>query len=73
MNVTLSINMDAKCAECGQAGATPSGICMKCAARAMKPGAWMQSAKGKAVQKRFVNQFASAKKRLSILNEGDDK
>lgn len=70
-NVTLTINMDSKCAECGKPGATPSGICMKCAAQAMKAGAVMRSTQGKAVQKRYVNLHASWAKRVPII--GDDK
>lgn len=29
-NVTISVNMDAKCIHCGKGGATPSGRCMGC-------------------------------------------
>ena len=52
MNITINVDMNTKCAECGKPGATGSGICLRCAAKAIdsKP---MKSAQGKAVQRRL--------------------
>lgn len=52
MNVTIRIDMDRKCAECGKGGAADSGICLKCATKAMgdKP---LKSGTAKAVRARF--------------------
>jgi len=52
MNHIVNIDMSKKCLECGDLGATDSGICMKCAVKAIrnKP---MKSAAGKAVQARM--------------------
>ena len=55
MNVTLTIDMDKRCAECGKPGATGSGICLPCATKAMS-GKAMRSPAGKAVQRRFAEQ-----------------
>jgi len=37
---TIHINLDAKCKRCGKGGATPSGICLACAVKAVKNGEW---------------------------------
>lgn len=50
--VVLNIDMAKPCADCGKGGATPSGICLACAALAVK-GKKMKSSKGRAVQKRL--------------------
>ena len=55
MNVTLTIDMDKRCAECGKPGATGSGICLPCATKAMS-GKAMRSLAGQAVQRRFAEQ-----------------
>ena len=34
----LTINTDAKCKRCGEGGATKSGLCMRCIAKAVKNG-----------------------------------
>ena len=49
---TIDINMDRECAECRKGGATGSGICLGCTAKAMhdKP---LRSEIGRAVQKRI--------------------
>jgi hypothetical protein len=48
---TINVSMDRKCAECRRGGATDSGICLGCTAKAMgrKP---LRSAVGRAVQRR---------------------
>jgi hypothetical protein len=53
MTLTVTIDMDRKCAECGKGGAVDSGICMRCTLKAaqVKP---MKSPEGKAVQKRWM-------------------
>ncbi len=52
MTRVIEIDLDKKCAECGRSGATPSGTCLTCVAKAManKP---MKSSQGKAVQARI--------------------
>jgi len=34
----IHVNLDAKCERCGKDGATQSGICMACMAKAVKNG-----------------------------------
>ncbi len=51
--MTVTIDMDKRCAECGKGGATDSGICMKCASNALR-GKKMKSAAGKVVQDRLL-------------------
>ena len=58
MNVTLTIDMDKRCAECRKPGATGSGICLKCAGRAYNPKP-MKSAEGRAVQERIKRIHAA--------------
>jgi hypothetical protein len=67
MTVTITIDMDKKCVECGKGGAVPSGICMKCTTKAIS-GKPMKSAIGRAVQKRFMDQ-----RRGSAAHGGDSK
>lgn len=55
---TLTINMDKKCAECGKMGASGSGICISCVAKAME-GKPMKSKVGKAVQDRIRQRIKS--------------
>lgn len=50
----LSVNMDKKCAECGEVGATGSGICLSCAVKAMDPKRKMRSREGRIVQTRWA-------------------
>jgi hypothetical protein len=38
MNVTIDINLERKCSQCGKKGATPSGICLKCITKNLKVG-----------------------------------
>ena len=49
---TVTIDMDKRCAECKQGGATDSGICLRCATKAMGTMP-MRSPEGQAVQKRL--------------------
>ena len=58
-NVVLNINMDAKCAECRRGGATKSGLCLGCCAKAMDPKRKMKSPQGASLQARFKEQFAA--------------
>ena len=47
---TLTINMDARCARCHKKGATPSGICLSCAATMVVTGemaTWIAAGKAK--------------------------
>ena len=34
----ISVDLDAKCKRCGKGGATQSGLCMACIAKAVKRG-----------------------------------
>lgn len=52
-NVTITINMDQKCAECGKPGVLPNQVCLKCFMKAMdqKP---MKSSQGQALLKKLA-------------------
>lgn len=52
-NVTITIDMDKLCAECGKGGATPNGCCFGCTTKAMDPERKMKSNAGKALQERW--------------------
>ena len=52
-HVTITIDMDKKCAECRKPGATGSGICIKCAGKAYNLKRPMKSAEGRMVQDRI--------------------
>lgn len=60
--VVLTINMDAKCAECKKGGAAPSGLCLRCATKAMDPKRTMKSPQGTALQMKFATIFADARR-----------
>ena len=51
-NVTIVIDMDKKCAECGEGGALPSQICLRCTSKAMGDKQ-MKSWQGRAVRQRM--------------------
>lgn len=34
----ININLDVKCKRCGEKGATPNGLCIKCIAKGVKKG-----------------------------------
>ena len=53
MSLVVNIDMDKRCAECGKGGATDSGICLRCAAKAIE-GLPMRSSQGQAVQRRIT-------------------
>jgi hypothetical protein len=50
--MTVVIDMDKRCDECGKGGALESGICIRCASKALKPKP-MKSARGRMVQARY--------------------
>jgi hypothetical protein len=52
--INVTINMDKPCAECGKGGASGSGLCMKCAVKALT-GLRMKSEQGRKVQ-RVLNE-----------------
>lgn len=54
--VTVTIDMDKRCAECGKNGATGSGLCLRCATKAMGKEP-MRSARGRAIQLRFLAEM----------------
>ncbi len=41
MKADISINMDAKCSQCGEKGITESGLCLKCIAQKITEGGLM--------------------------------
>lgn len=49
MDATVTIDMDEKCRECGEDGATDNGLCLECMHRALK-GMRMQSQEGRRLQ-----------------------
>jgi uncharacterized membrane protein YvbJ len=71
MNLTITINMDKKCAECGKGGAVDSGICIGCTSKALS-GRVMKSPTGKAVQRRFFTRKSNIKKK-DIVREANDR
>jgi ribosomal protein L40E len=63
MIYTIEIDMDAKCAECGQLGATKNTLCFKCIAKALRPSSRMKSEAGKTLQQHFDKKYRISKKR----------
>lgn len=63
--VILTINMATKCVECSKLGATPSGVCIKCALKAMD-GKEMKSRQGKIVAERYAVMRANNEIRARI-------
>lgn len=59
--VTITINMDKRCAECRKPGASGSGICIRCVTKAMDPKRKMHSAEGQSVQRRIAEKWLAAK------------
>ena len=60
-SVMITIDMDKRCAECRKPGASGSGICIRCVAKAIDPKRKMRSAEGQSVQRRIAEQWAKAK------------
>lgn len=54
-NLTITIDLDKKCVECGKGGAAQSGICLGCTTK-MIQGKPMKSEIGRAMQQRFREQ-----------------
>lgn len=52
MNLTITVKMDVKCAECKQGGACDNGLCLGCTSKAIK-GKKMKTAQGAFVAARF--------------------
>lgn len=50
--LTINVDLDKKCVECGKGGACDSGICLGCISKALH-GKPMKSPTGKAVALRF--------------------
>lgn len=53
----IKIDMDKRCAECGEHGAMPSGLCMSCVARALDEP--MRSPTGRLEQERMRTNYLS--------------
>lgn len=53
-SVMITIDMDKRCAECRKPGALGSGICIRCATKAMDGKKTMKSREGRAVQRRYA-------------------
>jgi hypothetical protein len=47
--MTINVDLDSKCAECGKGGSCANGLCLGCTAKALA-GKPMKSKVGKAVQ-----------------------
>lgn len=60
----ITIDMNKKCAECGKPGACGSGICMRCATRAINPASQMRSPQGRAVQERYKQLLREARREI---------
>ena len=54
---TLTFDMDSPCAECRKPGATPCGLCMKCATKAMFEHGPLKSAEARGVRKRWAQEL----------------
>ena len=52
--LTINVDLNKKCAECGKGGAVDNGICLKCTSNAISGKKPMKSAQGKAVADRFI-------------------
>jgi hypothetical protein len=62
MTMTITIDGDKKCGECGKGGATPCGLCLGCATKAIGDEP-MKSAVGQAVRERWLRDVAARKER----------
>jgi hypothetical protein len=49
-DLVINIDMGEKCAECGKGGATNSGLCLSCVAKAMNFKKPMKTRRGQAMQ-----------------------
>lgn len=52
---TITVDMNARCAECRKAGRCDNGLCMPCTTKAMDQTVRFRSAEGRAVQARWQN------------------
>lgn len=46
---TININMDARCSQCGEKGAAPNGLCLKCVTKRITRGGIMSEIKAKVI------------------------
>ena len=53
MNVTITMDLDARCDECGDKGRCQNGLCLTCATKAMLGKKPMMSRTGKAVREQY--------------------
>ena len=53
---TITVDLNKKCAECGNGGAVGNGLCMSCNTKAIK-GKPMKTNLGRAVQQRWKQQI----------------
>lgn len=61
MTVTVEVDLDRKCLECHKGGATQSGVCLTCIAKAMGD-APLNSSAAKAMRARFLGMARTARK-----------
>lgn len=61
MSLTIKIDLDKKCVECGNGGAVDSGICLGCTSKALA-GKPMKSPAGRMVAMRFRDMKKSRKR-----------
>lgn len=52
MNITINIDLDKKCIECGKKGACDNGLCLDCVSRAIS-GKPMKTSVGQKIAKKF--------------------
>jgi hypothetical protein len=63
-DLTISIDMDKKCGECGKGGATQNGLCLDCVTRVVE-GKPMRSAMGKRYQAYWAAKKKEIKRQLA--------
>ena len=61
-NITITLDSDKKCAECGKGFAAPSGLCMRCTGKAVS-GKPMLSSTAQAVQRRALGKISMPRTR----------
>ena len=52
-NVTIVIDMDKKCVECGKGGALPTELCLRCTKKAIENKRPMKTWQGRGMRERW--------------------
>ena len=71
-NVTVTINMDRKCAECGKPGAAGSGICIRCVMKCMSERP-LKSDEARSVRRRLLARRKEGFGMLDVVNSALSK